>query len=57
MKASKVVGIGLGATAVAAGLQKVYEVKRWDVPTPVWLGVTGLLTYVGWLGWNKVAGA
>lgn len=49
----EVAGIAVGAAAIAAGLQKLYEVKRWTVPTPVWLAVTSGLTYAGWLGYKK----
>jgi hypothetical protein len=55
MTTSEKVGVAAGAVAVAAGLQRVYEVKRWTVPTPVWLGVTAGLTWLGWLGYRKLA--
>lgn len=55
MTGKEIAGVAAGAVAIAAGLQKVYEVKNWTVPTPVWLGVTGALTYAGWLGYKKVS--
>ncbi len=55
MTGKEVAGVAVGAAAIAAGLQKLYEVKSWTVPTPVWLGVTGALTYAGWLGYKKAA--
>lgn len=55
MTGKEVAGVAAGAVAVAAGLQKLYEVKGWQVPTPVWLGVTGAITAAGWLGYKKLA--
>lgn len=53
MSGKEAVGVTVGAVVIGAGLQKVYEVKKWDVPTPVWLGVTGALTFGGWLAYQK----
>jgi len=47
--------VGAGAIAIAYGLKQVYAQRRWDVPTPVWLGVTAGLTWLGWLGYQKLA--
>ena len=54
MTGSEGVGVLVGAGVVAAGLQKVYAVQKWDVPTPVWLGVTGAITLLGWLGYKQL---
>lgn len=54
MTSSQALGVAAGAVVIGAGLQKLYAVKKWDVPTPVWLGVTGALTYGGWLAYQKV---
>jgi len=50
--------VALAALGVAGGLQRVYRVKRWKVPTPVWLAVTAGLTYAGWRAykaWGRTA--
>lgn len=54
MTTNEKIGVAVGAVAIATGLQKVYAVKKWTVPTPVWLGVTGVLTLAGWKLWKAV---
>lgn len=54
MDSKEVVGVTVGAVAIGAGLQKLYAVQKWEVPTPVWLGVTGALTFGGWLAYRKL---
>ncbi len=53
MTNNELAGVALGAGAIAAGLQKIYAVKKWDVPVPVWLGVTAALTAGGTLAYRK----
>lgn len=53
MTNNELAGVALGAGAVAAGLQKVYAAKKWEVPVPVWLGVTTALTAGGWFAYKK----
>jgi hypothetical protein len=53
MTNNELAGVALGAGVTAAALQKVYAVQKWDVPMPVWLGVTAALTGGGWLAYKK----
>lgn len=53
MTNNELAGVALGAGIIAAGLQKIYAVKKWDVPVPVWLGVTAALTTGGTLAYRK----
>lgn len=51
---SEQVGLVVGAAVIAEGLLRVYEAKDWRVPTPVWIGVTGGLTWLGWQGYKRL---
>ena len=53
MTNNELAGVALGAGVVAAVLQRVYAVKKWDVPIPVWLGVTAALTGGGVFAYKK----
>lgn len=53
MTNNELAGVALSAGVVAAGLQKVYTAKKWDVPIPVWIGVTAVLTGGGVLAYRK----
>ena len=53
MTNNELAGVAIGAGVVAAGLQKVYAAKKWDVPVPVWLGVTAVLTGGGLYAYKK----
>lgn len=53
MTNNELAGTAISAGLVAAGLQKIYAVKKWDVPVPVWLGVTAALTGGGVLAYKK----
>ncbi len=53
MSNNELAGVALGAGVIAAGLQKVYAAKQWNVPIPVWLGVTAALTGGGLLAYKK----
>lgn len=51
---NEMAGVALGAGVIGAGLQKIYAAKKWDVPVPVWIGVTAALTGGGWLAYRKL---
>ena len=53
MTPNEKIGTAVGAGAIAYGLKQVYALQRWDVPAPVWLGVTAGLTWLGWFGYRK----
>jgi hypothetical protein len=55
MTPNEKIGTAVGAGAIAYGLKQVYAQRRLDVSTPVWLGVTAGLTWLGWLGYSKLA--
>lgn len=54
MTKNEQLGLLAGAVGVAVGLKRVYRVKRWTVPAPVWLAVTAGLTYAGWRGYKAL---